>query len=118
MAHGMVTWKRLVARRPWRSTVEPEPSEAGAAPSAADLRQRHLLRLRTHGIPLWSEEPEHCDACGRALLAGEQPLLLRRDDALLLACPLCAERLCDEGCLRVGVGAFMDAGEDQLPLAV
>jgi hypothetical protein len=118
MLDGSVTWKRLMARRPWHAAAEPERDGEGAVPSLADQRQRHLARLRTHGIPLWSEEPEHCDACGRALLAGEQPLLLRRGDALLLACPLCAERLYEEGCLRVSAEAPRDAEANQLPLAV
>ena len=84
-----------------------------------ELRQRHLMRLRTNGIPLWSEQPEHCDGCARALLAGEQPVLVRRGDELLLACALCAERLYDEGCVRVNVNAAMDVeAEAQLPLAV
>jgi hypothetical protein len=118
MVDGIATWKRLIARRPWHAAAEPA-GDAGVAPSPGELRQRHLMRLRTHGIPLWSEQSEHCDACGRELLAGEQPLLLRRGDALLLACPLCAERLYDEGCLRVSVGVAKDTTEEsQLPVAV
>jgi hypothetical protein len=83
-----------------------------------ELRQRHLMRLRTNGIPLWSEQPEHCDACDRALLAGEQPVLVRRGDELLLACALCAERLYDEGYLRVDVEIAKDTVEETgLPIA-
>ena len=111
------TWRRLSSWRPQSAAAGTE-SEPGA-PSPLELRQRHLARLRSHGIPHWSEVPERCDACGRELLPGEQPLLLRRSDALLLACPLCAERLYAEGCLRVSVAALTDAeAAAQLPLAV
>jgi len=86
--------------------------------SRRELRQRHLMRLRTNGIPLWSEQPEHCDVCARAPLAGEQPVLVRRGDELLLAGALCAERLYDEGCLRVEVGVAKDTVEETgLPIA-
>ena len=71
------------------------------------------------GIPAWSVEAEHCDGCGRILLAGEKPVLVRRGDGLSLACPLCAERFYDEGCLRVSVDRPGDTEEEtQLPLAI
>ena len=115
MMDGHATWKRLIARRPGHAATGPQPGDTAAPPSPGELRQRHLERLRTRGIPLWSEAPEHCDGCGRVLLAGEQPLLLRRGDELLLACPLCAGRLCDAGCQRVSIEAGKN-GEQEAPL--
>jgi hypothetical protein len=111
-------WRQLAAWRPPSAGAESEPEE-GMTPSPGELRQRHLMRLRAHGIPVWSEEAEHHDGCGRALLAGEKPVLVRGEGGLLLACPLCAERLYDEGCLRVSVDVPGDAEETpQLPVAV
>jgi hypothetical protein len=94
------TWRGLTARSSWPAATVAKEAESGSL-SQHELRQRHLRRLLTRGIPRWSEEPEHCDDCGRELLPGEPALLLRRGDALLLACPLCRERLFEEGCLRV-----------------
>ena len=111
-------WRQLFTWRP-QSVAAESGREEGTAPPQGELRQRHLRRLREHGIPAWSEEAEHCDGCGRVLLAGEKPVLVRRGDGLSLACPLCAERLYDEGCLRVSVGRPGDAEEEtRLPLAI
>jgi hypothetical protein len=62
-------------------------------------------------MPLRSQEPEHCDACGRELLLGERALLLWRDDELLLAGPLCAGGLRDQGYLDVTSNAETEAAD-------
>ncbi len=85
--------------------------------SPQELRQRRLARLRERGIPAWSEQPEHCDACGRELLTGERLVLVQRDDALAVACRLCAERVLEEGCRRVPGGPDQDEAERRLLLA-
>ncbi len=93
-------WGKL---RAWWTT-RAHPEAAGDQPeSAADpeARQRHLQRLRLVGLPRWSEDLETCDGCGRELLPGEAAQLLQCGDELLLACPLCAEQLLGQGCLRL-----------------
>lgn len=101
---GLFTW----SLRPAAPEAERHESES---PSDSQLRQRCLMRLRSQGMPLWREEPESCDGCGRELLLGEQALILCRGDELLLACPLCAERLRGEGYLAVTADADRDAAE-------
>lgn len=111
------TWRGLTDRLSWQAATAPEEAEDESL-SAREVRQRHLNRLRTHGIPVWSEQSEHCDECGRELLVGEKALLMRRADALLLACPLCSERLFEEGCLRVTPETGdSSSGEGRRPLA-
>lgn len=92
--------------RPWTVRQEPaQPDDLEAASlSRRESRQRRLNVLLRRGVPLWNEEPECCDGCGRELLPGERALLLRRSDELLLACPLCAEHMLDQGCLRAVPG--------------
>jgi len=75
------------------------------------MRQRCLTRLASQGMPLWSEEPEHCDGCGRELLLGERARLVCRDDELLLACPLCADHLLREGYSALNSNADVGATE-------
>jgi hypothetical protein len=86
-------WRRLPVWRPWAHAGAP-----GKAASGSDeQRQRLLERMAAQGLPLWSEEPEHCDRCGRELLLGERAELMFSDEDLVLACPLCAPALWDEG---------------------
>jgi hypothetical protein len=71
-----------------------EPLEA----SRRGEQRRHCLeRMAAQGLPLWSNAPEHCDRCDRELLVGEQAVIMSSGEALLLACPLCAPVLRDEG---------------------
>jgi hypothetical protein len=107
-------FRSLIDLWPRPATAEAD-EDAGGAFSPQRLRQRRLARLRQHGIPAWSEQPEHCDACGRELLTGERPLLVRRGDALAVACPLCAEALLDDGCPRVACGPDPDEAEGRRP---
>ena len=109
---GNATWRKLFAWWPWRAPAPPAQQESDAL-SKRELRQRRLKRLLSRGIPHWTEEPEDCDGCGRELLPGEQALLMRRGDELLLACPLCAERLLGEGCLRIASDAERGAAEEE-----
>lgn len=89
------TWRRLLAWQPWvGADVRRQVAEA---PERDELRRRCLERMATRGMPLWREEPEHCDRCHRELLLGERAVLLSRDEDLLLACPLCAPLLEHEG---------------------
>ncbi|HTX70296.1 MAG TPA: hypothetical protein VMH50_14300 [Thermoleophilia bacterium] len=90
---------RGIAR--WGRRVGGGRPDEGRGPvlSPREFRQRHLQRVRLRGIPRWSEEPEHCDACGRELLIGECGLLVQRDDELAIACPLCADGLLAAGYL-------------------
>ncbi len=92
-------WRRIVARAS-RSAVQGADRRA-ASLSAPELREQCLRQLLVRGMPLWSEQPEHCDACGRELLLGERARLVYRGEELLLACPLCAERLLREGCVAI-----------------
>lgn len=56
-----------------------------------EARQRALAACAGRSpAPLWTEEPETCDVCGRRLLTGERPGVFQRDDGMLLLCPLCA----------------------------
>jgi len=107
---------RLVTR--WRGAAEgtPQPDEGVARTRPGQLRQEHLAHLRRRGIPTWSEQPERCDACGRELLVGERASLFERDEELLLACPLCAARVQDEGALPIPASSGRD-GFEQLKIA-
>ncbi len=93
-------WRRIVTRAS-ASAVHAAGGRA-APPSASEARERCLEQLRVRGLPLWTDKPEHCDVCGRELLLGERARLVYRAQELLLACPLCAERLLREGCVAVG----------------
>jgi len=108
---GSGTWRERFTWRRWRAAPEPEQQETESL-AQGEPRQPHLKRLLSHGIPQWTEEPEHCDGCGRELLPGEPALLLQRSDELAIACPLCAERLLDQGYLRVTLDGESDAGEE------
>lgn len=88
--------RRLLTWQPWART-KTQPQTGRAAPKYDELRQRYLQRMVTRGMPLWREEPEHCDRCHRELLLGERAVLMSQDDDLLLACPLCAPFLEHEG---------------------
>ena len=101
-------WRRLFARRQWPAAAEPCKRER----ESLSMREHCLRRLLSQGMPLWSEEPEHCDGCGRELLLGERARLLCRGDALL-ACPLCAERLLAEDYLAITSDVETDAVEDR-----
>ncbi len=117
MTHVSTTWKRFVAGRRRPGAAEPDKWESESR-SAHELRQQCLTRLVRRGMPLWSEEPEHCDDCGRELLLGERALLLSREDELLLACSLCASHLRDNGYLVVTASAeTASAGGDGSRLA-
>lgn len=108
---GSGTWRDLFAWSRRRAATEPARRESDSPPKH-ELRQRRLRRLLTRGTPHWSEEPEHCDGCGRELLLGETALLMHRGDELLLSCPLCKERLLSEGYLRVPPDAEKDAADE------
>lgn len=98
-------WRRIVAHAPSPGALSADRREVSeASPSAPELRERCLRQLLVRGMPLWTDKPEHCDACGRELLLGERARLMYREEELLLACPLCAERLLREGCVAVGAG--------------
>ena len=99
-----------------RSGGEDLEIESEGAAAGRRGRQGHLAYLRRSGIPVWSEEPESCDACGRKLLIGERASLLTSGEELLLACPLCAERLLDGGMLPVPVASGRD-GFEQIEIA-
>jgi hypothetical protein len=103
---GIAAWGRRIGG-------EPSGEGHGPAPSGRELRQRHLQRVCLQGIPRWSEDPEHCDGCGRELLIGERGLLLQRDDELAIACPLCADELRAAGYVRADC-AERDATEPGL----
>lgn len=109
--HVSRTWRRLIAPRLRPAAAEPDARDS-ESPSTRELRQRCLTRLLRRGMPLWSQEPEHCDGCGRALLLGERALLLCRNDELLLACPLCAGGLRDQGYLAVTANAETEAADE------
>ena len=102
------TWRKLFARRQ-RPATEPEKRED----EPLSMREHCLRRLLSQGMPLWSEEPEHCDGCGRELLLGERARLLCRGDQLLLACPLCAERLLAQDYVAVTSHVETDTVEDR-----
>ena len=55
-------------------------------------------------VPAWREETLYCEGCGRALLVGERPLIVSRGEELLLACPLCQDRLLADGYTRMAAG--------------
>lgn len=101
-------WRRLIAPQRRAAAAEPDERQSESL-STHELRQRCLRRLLERGLPLWSQEPEHCDGCGRELFLGERALLLWRDDELLLACPLCAGGLRDQGYLAVTWNAETEA---------
>lgn len=69
-----------------------------------EAHQRALGRLIVPNVPAWREETLFCEACGRALLVGEHSLVVSRGEELLLACPLCQDRLLADGCTRVAAG--------------
>ena len=109
------TWRRLITVRRRSDAAE---RDEGESPATHELRQRCLRRLLERGMPLWSQEPEHCDDCGRELLLGERALVLVRDDELLLACPLCTEALRDQGYVAVTANAETESAcEPDLSLA-
>lgn len=93
-------WRRIVARASDSAALL--AGGRTAPPSTSEARERCLEQLRVRGLPLWTDQPEHCDVCGRELLLGERARLVYREEELLLACPLCAERLLREGCVAVG----------------
>ena len=96
-ALGDIVWRKArLARR------QSEQEERYAHQSA-------LGRLVVPNVPAWREETRFCEACGRALLVGERPLVVSRGDELLLACPLCQDRLLAEGCTRVALGPSIGA---------
>ncbi len=106
----MRTWRKLIT---WRQPPALTERDTGESASLA-MRERCMTRLASRGMPLWSEEPERCDGCGRELLLGERARLMCRGDELILACPLCADRLLREGYLALnpdaGAGATADGG--------
>lgn len=112
--------RELFTRRPEEAARHAARNE-GESTTERELRQSCLERLRSRGMPLWREEPETCDRCGRELLLGERALLLCRDDELLLACPLCADALRGAGYLSVtaddgdAAAARAAAGEGPAP---
>ena len=109
--HVDTTLRRLLT---WPRSLVAAPREPESASLARDeLRQRCLTRLLHQGMPLWSDEPEHCDGCGRELLLGERAQLVYRGDELLLACPLCVGRLREEGYLAVSANAAMQTAEGE-----
>ena len=91
--NGKDIWTRLRVWQPWGSGTR----RLGDAEEPDDRRQRCLERLAAKGLPLWSEEPEHCDRCHRELLLGEHAVLMSSGEGLRLACPLCAPLLLEEG---------------------
>ena len=111
------SWRKLFAWRPGPAATEGKVRDRESL-STYELREHCLRRLLSQGMPIWSEEPEHCDGCGRELLLGERARLMCRDDELLLACPLCAQRLLGKGYLAVSADAQTDApGQGRLSLA-
>jgi len=109
--------KRRFTRWPWSKAADSD--ERHGAPSSTDeLRQRCLQRLVSQDRPLWSDEPDRCDGCGRELSVDERALLMCRGEELLLACPRCAERLLGKGYLAVTADAGTEApGEQGFSLA-
>jgi hypothetical protein len=82
-------WRRLVAS--WSGSGVAE--EAREQPSHQALHQQQLRRMQQEGLPVWSELPPRCDACGRQLLTGERAIIVRSGEDLVLTCQLCEERL-------------------------
>ena len=74
-----------------------------------EAHQRALGRLIAPDVPAWREELLFCEACGRALLVGERPLIVSRGEELLLACRLCQDRLLVDGYTRVAAGSQIAA---------
>ena len=90
----------------------------GSLEATSSPRQDCLRLLAKRGLPLWSEQPEHCDGCGREILAGERARLVYRKDELLLACTLCLRHLVHEGYLPIAGHTGVEEGRPQhLPLA-
>ncbi len=106
------TWRRLLTRL--RGTSAKPDESPGDLPAGDELaRRRCLERMAGQGMSLWHDEPEHCDGCGRELLLGERALLLSRGEDLLLACPLCAERLSRDGYRAATPDAGIEPGEER-----
>lgn len=82
----------------------PSPEAGQTSDAAKSTREAHQRVLARHAArpapPLWTEEPDTCDVCGRHLLVGERAGLFRCGEELSLVCPLCALQPSFEG-LRV-----------------
>lgn len=93
-------WSTLVNWAPWiRRRARAE------VPERDDQRQLCLEQMAAQGMPLWTMPPERCDRCHRELLLGEHAVLMSYREALLLACPLCAPLLSDEGARTIAWNA-------------
>ena len=104
---AMRTWGKLFTWRQSSALTAPDTRES----ASLAMRERCLTRLASRGMPLWSEEPERCDGCGRELLLGERARLMCRGDELILACSLCADRLFREGYLALNSEAGVGVNE-------
>lgn len=86
------------------------PSESQQ--SAAEAHRQELERLLEQPPAVWHRVGLCCDACGRALLVGERPLIMRRDEELLVACWLCGKHLGGEGWVRAGLGPVIGTEQE------